>query len=85
MPQIALVCSVILAGCAAQTVEDLGPGRHSLTATSQDGIAGSREEAVFEANNFCADRTKSAVIESFDDAGPQPPLGYTTSVTFTCL
>jgi len=48
------------------------------------GVASSRQEAVDAANEFCAKQHKSAVIESFEDGGPEAFVGYSTSVIFVC-
>jgi hypothetical protein len=50
---VAVVVSLLL-GCAHSTVRELGDGRHMLTAVaSSGGYAGSHEEAVERANDFC--------------------------------
>jgi hypothetical protein len=44
----------LLLGCTHVSVQDLGKGRYSLTATAASGgYYGSREAAVEEANEFC--------------------------------
>jgi hypothetical protein len=82
---IAAVVSLVL-GCAHSTVRDLGDGRHALTAVaSSGGYAGSHEEAVEEANEFCRHSRQTAVIDRFDDSPVLGPLGeHTSSTVFTC-
>jgi hypothetical protein len=75
----------LVAGCAhSPDVLDIGAGRYSLTVHAQMGFGSSRQEAVDAANEYCDQRHQSAVIGTFEDTGPDPLVGYTTSVTFTC-
>lgn len=74
---------LLLAGCASQTVLDMGAGRHSVTGSSFRGMAGAREDATEQANDFCA--PKHAVIESFDDKNTGGSyLKPTSSAVFRC-
>ena len=78
--------AVLVLGCAHETVRDLGDGRHALTAVaSSGGYAGSHEQAVDEANEFCRHSQQTAVIERFEDSPTLGPLGeHTSSAVFTC-
>jgi hypothetical protein len=76
----------LLAGCAHLEVQDLGEGRHALTATSPSGgYYGAHEEAVERANDFCRMYGQTGTIERFED---QPAIGlqgeHTSRVVFTC-
>lgn len=83
------VCTVAVAlmvGCAHVAVRDLGEGQHALTAVAPSGgYAGSHEEAVEEANAFCSQSRRTAVIERFEDSPTLGPLGeHTSTAVFTC-
>ena len=61
-------------------------GRYALVAVSASGgYAGSHEEAIERANDYCGRFHQQAVIDGFDD---QPQLGpqgeHTSSVVFIC-
>jgi hypothetical protein len=80
------VAVALMLGCAHVAVRDLGEGRHTLTAVaSSGGYAGSHEEAVEQANEFCGHSRQTAVIERFEDS---PTIGsqgeHTSSAVFTC-
>lgn len=77
---------LLLGACAHVEVQDMGNGRHSLTATADSGgVPGSREEAVEEANDFCARSGQQAVIDGFyDKSGVSPRGEHTSSVLFRC-
>jgi hypothetical protein len=84
-PGLSLVV-LLLAGCAHLEVQDLGDGRHALTATSPSGgYYGAHEEAVERANEYCRRYRQTGVIERFEDL---PALGlqgeHTSRVVFTC-
>jgi hypothetical protein len=81
-----LFAVLFLAGCTHLDVVDMGSGRHALTAVSPSGgYAGSHEEAVELANDYCGKSRQTAVIEGFDDKPGVGPLGeHTSSVVFTC-
>jgi hypothetical protein len=86
--RVLAACAVapLLIGCTHVRVVDLGDGRYALTvATASEGYAGSHEQAVEEANDYCARSGQGAVIESFDD---KPAAGlegqHASSVTFRC-
>jgi len=82
-----ILCSMLLlAACAHLDVLDMGNGRHSLTAVSPSGgYAGSHEEAVERANEFCGRSRQGAVIEGFEDKPGVGPLGeHTSSIVFSC-
>ncbi len=76
--------AALLTGCAHVEALAIGNGNYSLTATAQLGFGSSRQEAVDDANEFCAKQHKSAIVTSFSDAGPQAFVGYSTSVVFRC-
>jgi hypothetical protein len=82
---ITVAVSLLLA-CTHPAVRDLGNGRHSLTAVAPSGgYAGSHEEAVERANEFCGRARQTAVIESFADSPGIGALGeHTSSAVFTC-
>jgi hypothetical protein len=72
--------------CGHVPVQELGDGRYSLTVVAaSEGYAGSREQAVEAADDYCARSRQSVVVESFDD---KPAAGlegkHATSVTFRC-
>jgi hypothetical protein len=73
-------------GCAHTAVRDLDDGRHVLTAVaSSGGYSGSHEEAIEQANEFCAHSRQTAVIERFDDSPAIGPQGeHTSSAVFSC-
>jgi hypothetical protein len=75
-----------LAACAHTAVQDLGNGRHALTATSPSGgYYGSHEEAVEEANAFCAHASQQALVDGFYDKPELGPQGeHASSVFFRC-
>jgi hypothetical protein len=81
------LCGVLaLIGCSHVHVQELGDGRYSLTVvTPSAGYAGSHEQAVDQADEYCARSSQSAVVESFDD---KPTAGlegqHATRVIFTC-
>jgi hypothetical protein len=86
MKAAALAAVLLLTACAQLQVQDLGNGRHSLSAVSPSGgFAGSHEEAVELANDYCGRSHQRAVIESFDD---KPGVGlngeHTSRLVFTC-
>ena len=80
------VVVALMLGCAQVAVRDLGEGRHALTAVSSSGgYHGSHEEAIEEANEFCAHSRQRAVIDHFEDS---PAIGsqgeHTSDAVFTC-
>ena len=79
--------AVVVAACGHQPqVQEMGNGQHSLTATSSSaGYYGSREEAVEQANDYCARSGQQAVTAGFYDRADIGPHGeHTTSIIFTC-
>jgi hypothetical protein len=86
MKAATLAAVLLLAGCAHVEVRDLGDGRHALTAVSPSGgFAGSHEEAVERANDFCAKPHQRVAIERFEDQPGVGPRGeHTSSLVFTC-
>ena len=84
---IILTASLVLMACEHQPpVQDMGKGQHSLTASSSTaGYYGSHEEAVEEANDYCAHSGQRAVTAGFYDKSQVGPHGeHTTSIIFTC-
>jgi len=82
-----LAGALLLAGCAHHDVQDMGHGRHSLTADSAfgGGYAGSHEEAIQQANRFCAKSGQQAVIDGFYDKSAPGPLGeHYSTIIFNC-
>jgi hypothetical protein len=86
MKAAALAAVLLLTACAQLQVQDLGNGRHSLTAVSPSGgYAGSHEEAVELANDYCGKSRQRAVIERFDDEPGVGPNGeHTSGLVFSC-
>ena len=78
--------AVALAGCTHVPVQDLGAGRHALTAVSSSaGFSGSHEAAIEAANDYCGRSRQSAVIENFDDKPGVGPRGeHTSRIAFSC-
>jgi hypothetical protein len=84
---ITLAAALVLIACEHQPqVRDMGNGQHSLTATSSSaGYYGSHEEAVEEANEYCAHSGQRAVTAGFYDKSQVGLQGeHTTSIIFTC-
>jgi predicted small secreted protein len=81
-----LATIALLAGCANTTVQDMSNGQHSLTATAESGgVAGSHEEAVEQANDYCARSGQQAVIGSFYDQAEVGARGeHTSTIIFSC-
>ena len=81
-----LAAVLLLSACAHLQVQEMGNGRHALTAVSPSGgFAGSHEEALELANDYCGRSRQRAVIESFDDKPGLGPNGeHTSSLLFTC-
>jgi len=77
---------VSLGACTHEPVAEVGEGRHALLAMSvSGGYAGSHEEALEKANDYCARWHQQAVIEGFDDKPEVGPVGqHTSSVVFSC-
>jgi hypothetical protein len=75
-----------LSACTHEPISDVGAGRHALVAVSASGgYAGSHEEAVERANDYCARSHQQAVIEGFDDKSEVGPVGeHSSSVVFSC-
>jgi hypothetical protein len=86
MKVVASVAVLALAACAHTAVQDLGSGRHALTAMSPSGgYYGSHEEAVEEANAFCARASQQAQVDGFYDKPELGPQGeHTSSIFFHC-
>jgi hypothetical protein len=80
-----MVGLLMLSACSSQPVTDAGPGRHSVTATSTNGVLAARDQAVRLANSYCGRSGQRAVVESFDDKTLGGVIGDpTSSVVFTC-
>jgi hypothetical protein len=86
MRAVTLCGIATLVGCSHVPVQELGDGRYSLTVvTASEGYAGSHEQAVEEADDYCARSRQGVVVESFDDKPASGLEGkHTTSVTFRC-
>lgn len=61
-------------------------GQHSLTATADSGgVAGSHEEAVEQANDYCGRNGQQAIIGAFYDKAELGLRGeHTSTVIFSC-
>ena len=81
-----LGAAVGLCACTQQPVADVGNGRYALVAVSSSGgYAGSHEEAIERANEYCDRFHQQAVIDGFDDQPQVGPQGkHTSSVVFIC-
>jgi hypothetical protein len=82
-----LASFLLLAGCAHTShVQDLGDGKHAVTASANwGGYTGSREETISLANDFCGKSGQTAAIESFEDKPGVSPKGEQTStLNFRC-
>jgi hypothetical protein len=76
---------LMLSACSSQPVSDAGSGRHSVTATSTQGVLAARDLAVRLANRYCGRSGQRAVVESFDDKTIGGVIGDpTSSVVFIC-
>jgi len=87
MNNVMLAAAVLLlASCAHVAVQDIGHGQHSLTASAPSGgYDGSREEAIEEANEYCAKAAQNAVIDGFFDKSALGPNGeHSSSIIFRC-
>jgi hypothetical protein len=83
---VALCLAILAAACTPVLVENLGDGRHSLTVVAPSGgYSGSHEEAIEQANAYCARSHETAVIGSFlDQPGVGPRGEHTSRILFTC-
>lgn len=78
-----LASSLLLSGCASTDVLDIGSGWYSLTGRAHVNCpAGSREEAVEAANEYCDRLHKKPSISTFDDK--VLPYQCTSSIVFRC-
>ncbi|HET7757519.1 MAG TPA: hypothetical protein VI195_10850 [Steroidobacteraceae bacterium] len=87
MKMAILMSALLLGGCAHTShVQDLGNGKHAVTASANwGGYTGSREETIAQANEFCGKSRQTAAIESFEDKPGVSPKGEQTStLNFTC-
>jgi hypothetical protein len=77
---------LLLSACAYVPIQDLADGGHSLTATAKSGgYAVSREQALEDANDYCARSRKRALVQSYDDlpaAGLDAP--HSSRLNFAC-
>jgi hypothetical protein len=86
------VVSILLGGCsligaaAEPNAVEMGGGRYSVSgSTLSTNITSARRDAAEQANAFCAQSSRQAVIEHFDDfAQGGHPGGPTTSAVFYC-
>jgi hypothetical protein len=80
-----MICLLLLSACASHEVSDAGAGRHNVTASSTHGVLAAREQAVKQANRYCARSGLRAVVESFEDTRLGGVVGDpTSSAVFTC-
>ena len=81
-----LLCGCSLLGSAEPSAVEMGGGRYSVTgSTLSTNITSARRDAAEQANAFCAQSSRQAVIEHFDDfAQGGHPGGPTTSAVFYC-
>jgi hypothetical protein len=85
------VLSALLAGCSLIGSSDLkalemGGGHYSVTgSTLSSNITSARQDAAAQANAFCAQSSRQAVIEHFDDFAQGGHWGGpTSSAVFYC-
>jgi len=81
-----VLAGLAFVSCAHVEVRDLGSGQHSLTAEAPSGgYAGSHEEAVQKANDYCTKFHQAAVIDGFYDKPGIGALGeHTSRIIFRC-
>ena len=82
-----LVSALLLGACAHTShVQDLGDGKHAVTASANwGGYTGSREETIALANDFCGESKQIPAIDSFEDKPGTSPKGEQTStLNFSC-
>jgi hypothetical protein len=76
----------VLGGCAYVPIQDHPDGSHSLIATAKSGgYTVSRDQALEDANDYCARSRKRALVESYDDlpaAGLDAP--HSSRLNFSC-
>jgi hypothetical protein len=86
MRAVVLGILALLSGCTHTEVQDMSNGQHSLTATADSGgVAGSHEEAVEQANGYCARGGQQAVIGAFYDKAAVGVHGeHTSTIIFSC-
>jgi hypothetical protein len=83
-----LAAVFLMAGCThTSSVQDTGNGMHSITAAADwGGYTGSREEAIAQANEYCARSDRTASIDRFEDHPGVTAKGEQTStMVFTCV
>jgi hypothetical protein len=83
---LGLLAALGLGSCTHQGVQDMGGGQHSLTAVSRSGgFSGSHEEAIEQANEWCAKSGLQAIIDGFyDHAAVAPDGAHRSSIIFAC-
>lgn len=83
---LGLLAAFALGGCTHQAVQDMGGGQHSLTAVSRSGgFSGSHEEAVEQANEWCAKSGLQAIVDGFYDHATVAADGaHRSSIIFAC-
>ena len=92
MTSIPLVAvSILLCSCSLMEATDLkalemGGGHYSVTGTTlSTNITSARQDAASQANAFCAQSSRQAVIEHFDDFAQGGHWGGpTSSAVFYC-
>lgn len=80
---VGLLLMAMLCGCSSTEVLEIGGGSYTLTSQAHVHCpAGSREEAVQQANDYCDRSHKKPRIQSFDDKILID--GCTSSIVFQC-
>lgn len=91
MKRIAVVCMIVLAGCAANTgVIPIGQETFMVARQAATGFSGAgtlKAEAFQEANQYCAGKNKAMQVVRTDEAQPPFILGNfpRAEVQFMCL
>jgi hypothetical protein len=84
--RLRLIALALLAGCAYVPIQDLPDGSHAVIATAKSGgYTVSRDQALEDANDYCARERKRALVESYDDlpaAGLDAP--HSSRLNFSC-
>jgi hypothetical protein len=81
-----LLCGCSLLGSPELTAVEMGGGRYSVTGTTlSSNITSARQDAAQQANAYCAQSSRQAVIEHFDDFAQGGHWGGpTSSAVFYC-
>jgi hypothetical protein len=78
---------LMLAGCHHPQVLNMQNGQHSITATAPSGgFSGSREQAIEQANDYCAHAHQQAELAGFFDKSELGAKGeHTSTLIFNCV